>query len=219
MPQPNPSLKFERAFWSRGLIHIAGLDEVGRGAWAGPVVAGAVIFPLLRRIPRELAHARDSKLISPAQREALEGPICALALTHATGLATREEIDRLGIAPASRLAMQRAVAALAVPPQALLIDAFRLSCFDLPQNAIIHGDQLSLSIACASILAKVTRDRIMVDLDAELPGYAFAQHKGYGTVGHRTALQLLGVSREHRLSFAPVWERMLAERGEKKEER
>ncbi len=206
-----PSLKFERAFWSRGLVHIAGLDEVGRGAWAGPVVAGAVVLPRLRRIPRELADARDSKLLSPMQREALCPPIRAMALAYATGLATREEIDRLGIAPASRLAMERAVRSLAIPPDALLIDAFKLSCFDLPQNAIIHGDQLSLSIACASILAKVARDAMMVELDAELPGYAFAQHKGYGTAAHRAALDRLGASREHRVSFEPIREKMKEE--------
>ncbi len=207
MPNPIPSLKFERLFWSRGLGFIAGLDEVGRGAWAGPVVAGAVILPRLRRVPRELESVRDSKLLSPAQRQALFGPICAIALAHATGLATCAEIDQIGIAPATRLAMQRAVAGLALAPGALLIDAFRLPCFDLPQNAIIHGDQLSLSIACASIVAKVTRDRMMVELDAVRPGYAFARHKGYGTAEHRRTLEELGVSPDHRTSFAPVWER------------
>ncbi len=211
MAQPIPSLKFERSFWSHGLVHIAGVDEVGRGAWAGPVVAGAVIFPRVRRIPPELADARDSKLLTPARRQALYEPIRGIALAHATGLATREEIDQIGIAAASRLAMQRAIQSLVIPAQALLIDAFKLPCFDLPQKAIIRGDQLSLSIACASILAKVTRDRMMVELDAELPGYAFAQHKGYGTPEHRAALQLLGVSPAHRLSFFPVWERRQAE--------
>ncbi len=213
MLQSIPTLKFERAFWSRGLAHIAGLDEVGRGAWAGPVVAGAVILPRARRPWRALVSVRDSKLLSPARREALCEPICSIALAHATGLATREEIDRLGIVPATRLAMERAVAALTIPPDALLIDALRLAGLDLPQAGIVHGDALSLSIACASILAKVTRDRMMVALDAEWPGYAFGRHKGYGTAAHREALHNLGVSPAHRLSFAPVMQRRLLDQG------
>jgi ribonuclease HII len=207
-----PTLQFEHAFWSRGLAHIAGLDEAGRGAWAGPVVAGAVILPRVRRIKtwwlndalRALEHARDSKLLSPAQRDTLYEPICAHALSAATGLATNDEIDALGIVPATRLAMQRALAALTLAPDALLIDALKLPEIYLPQKAIIHGDQISLSIACASILAKVTRDRMMVELDAQWPGYGFAQHKGYGTIVHQAALETLGITRMHRLSFAPI---------------
>jgi ribonuclease HII len=157
-----------------------------------------------RQLLHGLERVRDSKLLSPAQREALYEPIRASAVACATGLATREEIDRLGIVPATRLAMQRAVEALDPAPDALLIDALRLPFFHLPQQAIIHGDQLALSIACASILAKVTRDRMMVELDAELPGYAFAQHKGYGTAEHLAALNTLGPCREHRTTFNPV---------------
>lgn len=211
MTQPIPTLKFERAFWSQGLLHIAGVDEVGRGAWAGPVVAGAVILPprSRRATLSSLDGARDSKLLSPKQREALLEPICASALAFATGLATCAEVDALGLGRANRLAMQRAIEALDVAADALLLDAFRLPAIALPQNAIIHGDAISLSIACASILAKVTRDRMMVALDAELPGYGFSKHKGYGTEAHQSALRLLGVSREHRTSFAPVWKRAL----------
>lgn len=206
MPVSSPTLKFEKTLWKRGLAHIAGIDEVGRGAWAGPVVAGAVILPRERQrsLLRTLAGVRDSKLLSPAQREELLEPICTHALAQATGLATREEIDRVGIVPATRLAMQRAIHALNLPPDALIIDALKLPQFTLPQQAIIHGDQLSLSIACASIVAKVTRDRLMVAMDAELPGYAFAQHKGYGTSEHRQALARLGACREHRTSFSPI---------------
>ena len=216
-----PTLQFERSFWSRGRVHVAGIDEAGRGAWAGPVVAGAVILPRVHRIKawwlnaalRDLAHARDSKLLSPAQRDALFEPIRACALAAATGCATNEEIDALGIVPATRLAMQRALAALTVAPDALLLDALRLPAIPLPQKAIIHGDQVSLSIACASILAKVTRDRMMVELDAQLPGYAFARHKGYGTAAHQAALQTLGVSRVHRVSFAPVARQRMKDEG------
>ncbi len=210
MVYPVPTLRFERAFWSRGLLHVAGVDEVGRGAWAGPLVAGAVILPpqTRRSTLRELDCARDSKLLSPKQREALYRPICACALAFATGLATREEIDEIGLGRANRLAMQRAIEALSIPPDALLLDAFRLPAVALPQNAIIRGDQLSLTIACASILAKVTRDRMMVALDAELPGYGFAKHKGYGTGEHQEALERLGPSREHRKCFEPIRERM-----------
>lgn len=212
MAKPIPTLQFEHAFWSRRRAGVAGIDEAGRGAWAGPVVAGAVILPRARRIKawwtdpalRDLAGARDSKLLSPAQRERLVEPIRAAALASATGLATREEIDALGIVPATRLAMQRAVDALDVAPDALLIDAVKLPALALPQKSIIHGDQISLSIACASILAKVARDRLMVEMDARLPGYAFARHKGYGTAAHRAALEELGASAEHRASFAPI---------------
>jgi ribonuclease HII len=219
MSSPIPTLQFERAFWARRLARVAGIDEAGRGAWAGPVVAGAVILPRARRVKewwtnaalRDLEHARDSKLLSPAQREELFEPIRAAALASGTGLATREEIDTFGIVPATRLAMQRAVDALHVAPEALLIDGgvgahgrAPLPALALPQKSIIHGDQISLSIACASILAKVTRDRLMVELDARLPGYAFAQHKGYGTAAHRKALDALGASAEHRASFAPI---------------
>ena len=216
-----PTLQFEHTFWSRGLAHIAGIDEAGRGAWAGPVVAGAVILPRVRRIKawwlnaalRDLARARDSKLLSPVQRDALYEPIRAHALAAATGLATNDEIDALGIVPATRLAMQRALSALTTAPDALLIDALRLPDVRLPQKAIIHGDQVSLSIACASILAKVARDRMMIELDARFPGYAFAQHKGYGTPAHQAALQTLGVSRVHRLSFAPVARQRMKDEG------
>lgn len=211
MPTPIPSLRLEHTFWSRGLAHIAGVDEAGRGAWAGPVVAGAVILPRVTRLQRwwlddalrALKNVRDSKLLSPTQRATLYEPIRASALATAIGYATNDEIDALGIVTATRLAMQRALDALAIPPDALLVDALQLDV-TVPQRAIVHGDQLSLSIACASILAKVTRDRMMCELDAQVPGYDFAHHKGYGTAAHRAALLKLGVSRAHRVSFAPV---------------
>jgi ribonuclease HII len=199
-----PSLRFERAFWSRGLKLVAGLDEVGRGAWAGPVVACAAILPQLKRIPRSLALVRDSKLLSPEQRDMLVEPIREAVLAHAIGAATRTEVDEMGIVPATKLAMKRALDQLNTTPMALLIDAVKLSDIKLPQRAIIHGDQLSLSIACASILAKVARDRMMVEMDDAVPGYAFGQHKGYGTPQHRAAVEKLGASIEHRVSFEPI---------------
>jgi ribonuclease HII len=200
----NPTLRFERMFWARGFARVAGLDEVGRGAWAGPVVAGAIILPRLGRVPSELDRVRDSKLLSSSQREKLIEPIHACAHAYALGAASRAEIDEVGIVPATKLAMKRALAALSTAPSALLIDALTLPDLALPQRGIIHGDQLSLSIACASILAKVARDRLMVELEGELPGYAFARHKGYGTAQHRAALEKLGASPAHRVSFAPI---------------
>jgi ribonuclease HII len=205
MADPVPSLKFEKQFWARDFARVAGIDEAGRGAWAGPVVAGAVVFS--RDVSRRaLVGVRDSKLLTPAQREELVAPIRAHALATGVGIATREEIDARGIVPATRLAMMRALDALSIAPDALLIDALTLPARALPQNAIIRGDQQSLSIACASILAKTTRDQMMRDLDAQIPGYGFAQHKGYGTAYHRAALYARGISREHRVSFAPVKE-------------
>ncbi len=216
MPTPIPSLKYEYTFWRRGYRTVAGIDEAGRGAWAGPVVAGVVILPRVQRIQRwwsrlplsALARARDSKLLSPSQRAALFEPIRQCALAYATGFASPEEIDALGIVPATRLAMGRAIASLPIAPAALLIDALVLDQTHLPQQAIIHGDQLVLSIACASILAKVTRDRWMIELDAQYPGYGLAQHKGYGTAAHRAALDRLGISDIHRHSFAPIQTRV-----------
>ncbi|MCL4395258.1 MAG: ribonuclease HII [Chloroflexi bacterium] len=217
-----PTLTFEHKYWARRIEHVAGVDEAGRGAWAGPVVAGAVILPRASRIKDwqqrtplcGLAKARDSKLLSADQRERLVEPIHAAAVAWGTGLATRDEIDELGIVPATRLAMERALQALGTAPQGLLIDALSLPTLEVPQRAIIHGDRLSLSIACASILAKVTRDRLMVEMDARLPGYAFARHKGYGTAAHRAALEALGVSAQHRATFAPIRELAQAHYGQ-----
>ena len=209
-----PNLDFELAFWRDGYRCVAGVDEAGRGAWAGPVVAGAVILPVAderiariwtrSRLFREIARVNDSKQLSPRVREELFEPIRAHAVTCATGAASHEEIDALGILRASHLAMYRAIAALSPVPDALLIDALVLPELEVPQQGIIHGDALALSIAAASILAKVTRDRLMCELDATIPGYHFAQHKGYGTAAHQEALRELGPSSVHRRSYAPV---------------
>ncbi|HBY94859.1 MAG TPA: ribonuclease HII [Chloroflexi bacterium] len=208
-----PTLQFETELRRAGHRHIVGLDEVGRGCWAGPVVAGAVILPVDDRaacLVLRAAGARDSKLLSPAQRETLVPLIKEVALAVAVGGASAAEIDELGIAPASRLAMRRALAGLDLKGDALLLDAFPLREISLPQRAIVRGDQHSLSIAAASIIAKVYRDRLMCAYESDFPGYDFARNKGYGTPAHRAALAAFGPTRLHRLTWAPLLARQLA---------
>lgn len=206
----SPDLSLETPLWQAGLNRLAGLDEAGRGAWAGPVYAAAVVLPpdgeqLLARLP----GVRDSKLMTPRQRAAWAEKIRATAAAWGVGWATNAEIDAQGILPATRLAMQRAIAQLAWPPEHLLIDALRLPALNLPQTALVRGDQRSLSIASASVLAKTARDAFMVELDGQYPGYGFAAHKGYGTARHRRALDELGPCPQHRFSFAPLLARLL----------
>ncbi len=203
-----PTLTLERRLLAQGFLHIAGLDEAGRGAWAGPVVAAAVILSLRRQaveatLPQELKGIRDSKLLSPHRREELFHVIQEKARAVGVGVVGPEEIDAQGIVPATRQAMRLALAKLEVVPHYLLIDYLPLPEVKVPQQAMAHGDRLCLSIAAASIIAKVHRDRLMVELDAQFSGYGFAQHKGYGTPAHRRALDLLGPSPVHRLSWAP----------------
>ncbi len=205
-----PGLELERAFVAQGCQLVAGLDEAGRGALAGPVVAGAVVLPICRPdLDAALAGVRDSKLLTPARRAALYDVIVAEAAAAGIGLAGSGEIDRLGIAAATRLAMQRAVEALPCAPQALIIDWVRLPAIPLPQRCLPRAEQHSLSVAAASILAKVTRDRLMTELDARYPGYGFARHKGYGTADHGARLVQLGPCPEHRRTFQPVRARLL----------
>lgn len=203
---PSPDLRFETALWSDGLLHVAGLDEAGRGAWAGPVAAGAVILPAEPEIAARLHKVRDSKEMTPIERTFWAAQIKEHALTWGVGFASNQEIDELGIVPATRLAMTRALENLRVEPQHLLIDALRLPALALPQTALIKGDQRSLSIASASVLAKTGRDALMVELDATYPGYGFAQHKGYGTARHMAALEQSGPCPIHRFSFEPIKE-------------
>lgn len=195
-----PTYRFERDFISQGFERIAGVDEAGCGCWAGPVYAAAVIFPLNAR----LGLVRDSKTLSETQRLRLADEIRNKATAWAIGTASAEEIDQLNIRRAAALAMKRAVESLSPAPQALLIDAFRIPGVDLPQKNIIRGDGLVKSIAAASILAKVTRDLHLDELDVQFPGYGFSQHKGYGTKEHQHALNTLGVCQVHRLSYAPI---------------
>jgi ribonuclease HII len=195
------------ALLAQGVRMVAGLDEAGRGAWAGPVVAGAVILPLERPgLAAALDAVRDSKLLTPAQREALAPLVWETALAAAVGVASAQEVETLNVVGATRQAMMRALSALSVEPEALLIDGrtLRLRASKLPQQSLKDGERHSLSIAAASILAKVTRDRLMAELDEEHPGYGFAQHKGYGTPQHRRALAALGPCPIHRRTYAPV---------------
>lgn len=200
-----PDLAEEMALYAQGYRLIAGLDEAGRGSWAGPVVAAAVILPLARpRLAEELTGVRDSKQLTPGERERLYQVIEEAALSVGVGIVPPTQIDEVGIMPATRLAMQEAIAELSPAPDFLLVDFLRLPALPIPQESIAGGDALSLSIAAASIVAKVRRDRLMVELEARYPGYGFARHKGYGTREHRQALARLGPSPLHRRSFAPM---------------
>ncbi|NDJ77396.1 MAG: ribonuclease HII [Chloroflexi bacterium] len=198
-------LTFEYRLRDVGYCCIAGVDEAGRGAWAGPVVAGAVILPLDRfDLGRALATVNDSKQLTAPAREALLPQIMEIAVAAGVGQASHAEIDELGIVPATRLAMQRALDALSVAPDALLTDSIRLPQVTLPITPLTKGDERSLSIAAASIIAKVLRDQHMQQLDAEYPQYGFLVNKGYGTALHRKALRECGPSDVHRMSFAPM---------------
>ena len=196
-----PDLSFEQGLWAAGVSRVGGIDEAGRGPLAGPVAAAVVILPAEPSVQVRLAGVRDSKQMTPAQRQAACARIQQVALGQAVGFAEAAEIDALGIAPATRLAAWRALQALDVEPQHLLLDYLFLPDVEIPQTALIKGDCRSLSIAAASVLAKVARDARMLALDAQYPGYGFARHKGYGTAAHRAALQALGPCPQHRKSF------------------
>ena len=201
----NAHLRHELALLAKGYTIVAGLDEAGRGAWAGPVFAGAVILPLDRAdLIQVLDGVRDSKLVSPGRREKLFPRIVEIATAAGVGSASNAEIDRYGIVPATRLAMRRALESLPIQPDVLLTDAIRLPEVKLPAVPLIRGDQVSLSIAAASILAKVSRDHVMIELDQQYPEYGFAAHKGYGTARHHEALRTYGPVDIHRHTFAPV---------------
>ncbi|MBI3941723.1 MAG: ribonuclease HII [Chloroflexi bacterium] len=238
MKQP-PTLVYEERFSQAGHVCIAGIDEVGRGAWAGPVMAGAVVLPLDRPdLAKSLAGVSDSKICTPRQRERLFEIIKQVAVAYAYAGIPADVVDHMGIVPATKAAMWTAIQGLAnagmrptlpehqsqfpavqsisqsfptdaragstVRPTALLVDAVHLPVFAGPQLAIIDGDAVCLSIAAASIVAKVARDRWMVEADLHFPGYGFAHHKGYGTAEHREKLMLLQPCALHRFSFQPI---------------
>ena len=190
----------EDALGRVGFVHVAGVDEVGRGCLAGPVVAGAVILHPGRPI-RGLA---DSKLVPPAERERLAGVIRSLALAWSVAEVGPADIDRMAIHRASLEAMRRALMALAPQPDAVLVDAFRIPALAVAQRGIIHGDRLCASIAAASLVAKVHRDRLMAALDEQDGRYGYVRHKGYATPEHLAALERFGYSPHHRLSFRPA---------------
>jgi ribonuclease HII len=207
-PGSAPSLQWERAFWQAGLPLVAGVDEVGRGAMAGPLVAAAVILPAsegaaLRRLRAALAGVRDSKLLAPEKRVELAGRIEQVALAVATGFVPVPELDAVGVGPANRMAMERAVLALGLEVDALVIDACVLD-LGCPQSGPIDGDALSLSVAAASIVAKVARDQVMIELGHDDPRYGFELHKGYCSPLHKARLAEHGPCAHHRRCFAPV---------------
>jgi ribonuclease HII len=195
-------LAYETELWERGASRIAGVDEAGVGTLAGPVVAAAVVLPRELR-PRGLD---DSKQLDARERERLCAEVKAGASAWAVGLASPEEVDSLNVYQAGLLAMRRAVEGLAVRPDQLLVDARRIPEVGIPQQGIVKGDAKSLAIAAASVVAKVTRDALMVDAEGRFPGYGFARHKGYGAPEHLEALRRLGPCEIHRRTFAPVRE-------------
>ena len=196
-----PDLSLEIALQANGYLRIAGIDEAGRGPLAGPVAAAAVILPKNFTCP----GLDDSKKISPKMRDRLyERLTNDPEIYWAVATAEREEIDRVNILRATHLAMRRAAEALVPIPAYCLIDGLQVNPFPLPHDAIVKGDGKSLSIAAASIIAKVTRDRIMREIDREFPQFGFAKHQGYGTKTHLEALRIHGPCRHHRLTFQPV---------------
>ncbi len=207
-----PSLDRELALRRQGYQAVAGVDEVGRGAWAGPVLACAAVLPLDCLSPAPgLAGIRDSKRLSPKRREGYSDRIRGMALALGIGVASAGRVDEVGIVAATKLAMTRALDQLCCPPDYLLVDGFPLAYKGLPHQGIARGDDLSVSIAAASIVAKVARDAMMVSLDSMYPGYGFSRHKGYGTPEHQQALPSRGLCPIHRLSYAPM--RFMVEQG------
>ena len=208
-----PNLKEEKRLAADGYRLMAGLDEVGRGCLAGPVVASAVILPQGRR-PHWFKEIRDSKFLSAEKRQSLCDKLLYMAVSSGTGIVGPEVIDAIGITAAVRRAMQQALAKLSPAADSLLIDHFKLPESDLPQWGVVNGDTLCVSIACASIIAKVTRDSLMVQLDAMYPGYGLANHKGYATRAHYAAIAQLGLSAIHRRSFCESAELPISENEE-----
>jgi ribonuclease HII len=197
--------RFEQGLYEQGYKIIAGVDEAGRGPLAGPVVAAAAILPNKVSFP----GLDDSKKLSPAKREKIFRLLIEAKTPFGIGIGTVAEIDELNILRATKLAMMRSIQQLPIQPDFVLLDALTLPDLIVPQKGIIHGDALSVSIAAASVIAKVTRDRILVDLDQKYPGYGFAKHKGYPTKEHIQALIKLGPSPVHRRTFRPVSEAQL----------
>lgn len=205
---PNhPDLSYEGELWAKGLRFVAGVDEAGRGALAGPVAAGAVVLPCDDSdLSQKLDGVNDSKMMTPEEREEKAVIIKEIALGWGVGFATSREIDRVGILPATHLAAERALAKIAVDLEHILLDYIILPGIDIPQTPLVKGDARSLTIAAASILAKTERDALMVKMDGVFSEYHFASNKGYGTEAHRRAIEQVGPCKQHRKTFSPVKE-------------
>jgi len=200
-----PDLQFESKLWEKELRLVAGVDEAGRGALAGPVAAGAVVLPHdLPNLFDRLKGVQDSKVMTPEEREVWATAIKEIAIGWAVGFASSTEIDRLGIVPATCLAASRALAKLSCTVEHVLVDYLTLPDVDVSQTPLIKGDARSMSIAAASILAKTTRDAVLIEMDSKYPGYHLASNKGYATKAHRLAIDELGPCDEHRCSFSPI---------------
>ncbi len=200
-----PDLTHEQQLWQAGLTRVAGVDEAGRGALAGPVAAGAVILPFDQPdLMVQLNGVRDSKVMTAPDRDKWAGVIKAAAAAWAVGMASAEEVDQLGILPATCLAASRALSDLGITPEHVLVDYLTLPNVRLPQTPLVKGDARSLSIAAAAILAKTARDAVLVAFEGDFPGYGFAQNKGYASSTHRAAIKALGPCSQHRRTFAPV---------------
>jgi len=201
----SPDLTFERALWGKGLRLIAGVDEAGRGAIAGPVAAGAVVLPSdVPDLYEQLHGVKDSKVMTPKDREKWALAIKKTAVAWGVGFASKDEIDRVGIVPATYLAASRALAKLTCSIEHILVDYLTLPGVEIPQTPLVKGDARSMTIASASILAKTTRDALLVEMDDEFPGYHFVSNKGYGTRAHLGAIEKLGPCEQHRCSFSPI---------------
>lgn len=199
-----PTLQQENRLWQMGYTHIAGIDEAGRGALAGPVVAAAVIVPAHSEQEGIWAQVADSKLLTPTVRMALATEIRTAAVAWAVGTVSALIIDQIGIAAATRQAMAQAVTALTTPPDYLLIDWVKLATINIPQASFTKADRHIVSVAAASILAKTHRDQLLVELQNSYPLYGFGRHKGYGTAAHLAAITRYGPCAEHRHTFAPI---------------
>ena len=197
-----PNLSQEKKLWSQGYKYVAGIDEAGRGAWAGPVVAAAAILTGREKI----TGLKDSKLLSSPQRRRLFFEL-KTKITWGVGVVAPAQIDSFNILVATRMAMKQAVANLSCPPDFALVDAVRIGGLGCRQRAVIKGDKKIMSIAAASIIAKVTRDDLLIKLHRSYPQYGFDVHKGYGTKLHREKLTLFGPCAIHRLSFRPLCEK------------
>ena len=201
---PAPDFAFEQKLWDRGVRHVGGIDEAGRGALAGPVCAAVVVLPPGPNALDRLAGVNDSKQLTAGQRSAFREAICSTALAYGVGFSSAEEIDRFGIIPATRLAVRRALLEMDLLPDHLLVDFLALPEIPIPQTSLVKGDARSLSIASASILAKTARDDRMSHLADQFPAYEWTDNKGYGTAAHIEALQAKGPCPLHRRSFAPI---------------